>query len=188
LFAASTSTLLARGASNSSTATRAHFVGAHRHPRPPSPPPAFPPPSTPPPASGNRQLIFVFSAHRLPQPFTLRRASFPTANFVTTTPQQPPRKTPHHYGYGAMDHCAAVLLLFPESFSNDLPDPEYHKAARQHVQKVENLSKDGLLAKFAPQLLPVSPPRALPLASCFLLTANSKSTQRLTRYPSSPCC
>ncbi|KAK1836252.1 COP9 signalosome complex subunit 3 [Podospora conica] len=53
-----------------------------------------------------------------------------------------------------MDRCAAVLLLFPETFSNDLPDPEYNKAARQHVQKVENLSKDGLLAKFAPQLLP----------------------------------
>ena len=63
-----------------------------------------------------------------------------------------------------MEHCAAVLLLFPESFSNDLPDPEYHKAARQHVQKVENLSKDGLLAKFAPQLLSVSPIASSPAA------------------------
>lgn len=131
---------------------RAHFVGAITVHDRPHPPLQLPPSRQQQTQTADSYFLFFFPPS--PTTFTPRRAPFPTTSFLTTTVRHPP--PPH--GSSAMDHCAAVLLLFPESFSNDLPDPEYHKAARQHVQKVENLSKDGLLVKFAPQLLPVSPP------------------------------
>jgi len=57
-----------------------------------------------------------------------------------------------------MDHCAYVLLAFPgdiEPTDNEL----YHKAVRQHVQKVERLMKENAanFSNLAGQLLEVSP-------------------------------
>ncbi|KAK0614178.1 hypothetical protein B0T14DRAFT_438502 [Immersiella caudata] len=40
-----------------------------------------------------------------------------------------------------MDQYASVILAFPDG--QDLSDVEYHRAARQHVQKIEKLVKDA---------------------------------------------
>ncbi len=55
-----------------------------------------------------------------------------------------------------MDHCASVLLAFPET-KEITENYVYHKTAQQHVQKVERLIKENTatFSGLAAQLLEV---------------------------------
>lgn len=55
-----------------------------------------------------------------------------------------------------MDHCASVLLAFPET-KEPSDNEHYHKAVRQHVLKVEKLMKENAstFGSLAAQLLEV---------------------------------
>ncbi len=52
-----------------------------------------------------------------------------------------------------MDKCASILVSFPPD--DELDDEQYHKAAKQHVQTLDKLTKDRTLSPFAAQLLEV---------------------------------
>jgi len=76
-----------------------------------------------------------------------------------------------------MDRALSALLSFTELDH----DEQYHKAARQHVQKLDKLVKENALASFTNQLLEVRTDSA----SWSYLTLGSMSVLPQIRYPTS---
>jgi hypothetical protein len=87
-----------------------------------------------------------------------------------------------------MDQHASILLAFPDGKYSS--NEEYHRAARQHVQKVEKLVKEHAadLGSHAAQLLEVSVRLAFTsLFSDDALTLGSTSTRQSILYHTLPC-